>query len=132
MSDYTAHIIIKDPDYISATAQYLKGDIVSIYPLVTEMHSPSNKLAFIHVVNVPEGVRVANLKTELARTVNNTVSLANEVIDRSAWCVDLSQLDANLLMKDNQLTIDWVKAQECFIRKIDNKTGGQFYAELIS
>ena len=129
MPSYTAQLILSEPTHASPAAMYKNGDIVAIYDLINEKPNPNGRLCFLHVLNTPDNMTTENLKSELARYVRNSASLDKEITQKSAWSVDFKQLDINELTEKKELTIDWSLARDCFIRKFDSKTGGQFYDE---
>ena len=132
MASYTAQVILSDPNYDSDTPQYAKGDIVSVYPLITEKPSTNGKLAFIHVHNVPDNINLENLCNELSRPEISNATVDVEVSKTRAWMINLNALDDyDLLVSDREVSIEWAVAVSAFIRKFDGMTGGEYYAGLI-
>ncbi len=124
MADYTAHIVIRDYDNVSKETLYSAGSIISIHPLISEQHSKSKMLGFVHVINTPDDLTLDGLSAELSRTEINSNS---PEIGESVWYVDLDKINTRNLLENNTVTIDWLDARGCFIRNSDGLTGGEFY-----
>lgn len=126
MNSYTAQVVITPPTHTSKTPLNQAGDIVAIHDFITEAPNPTGRLGFVHVVGVPESVRLKNLGEELSRAVSTSPELERRTTVKRAWKVDLDQV----VVKNNQVTITWEQARDVFIRKFDNLTGGEFYDRL--
>jgi len=123
MKSYTAQVVINEPLHLSKTPTNKAGDIIAIYDLVSEAPNPNGRLGFIHVINIPDRIRLENLGEELSRAVSSNVEIEKRTTLKRAWKVDLNQITVT----NNQATITWDEARLCFIRKHDGLTGGEFY-----
>lgn len=123
MKSYTAQVVINEPLHLSKTPTNKVGDIIAIYDLVSEAPNPNGRLGFIHVINIPDRIRLKNLGEELSRAVSSSEEVDKRTTAKRAWKVDLNQM----AVTNNQATITWEQARLYFIRKYDGLTGGEFY-----
>lgn len=123
MKSYTAQVVINAPTHKSKTPTNKAGDIIAIYDLVSEAPNPNGRLGFIHVINIPDRIRLKNLGEELSRAVSSSEEVDKRTTAKRAWKVDLNQM----AVTNNQATITWEQARLYFIRKYDGLTGGEFY-----
>lgn len=129
MADYTVQIVFINPQQ-SAKKTYVSGDIVGIYSLIVDSPNKSGRLALIHVLNAPDTINFDNLIKEFVRCEYLNITSEKELYSRSAWSVNVA--DMKDLETERQQTISWNDARDCFIRKFDDLTGGQYYDGLIN
>lgn len=123
MKSYTAQVVINAPTHKSKTPTNKAGDIIAIYDLITIAPDLKGRLGFIHVINIPDRIRLKNLGEELSRAVSANAEIEKRTTVKRAWKVDLNQITVT----NNQATITWEQARLYFIRKYDGLTGGEFY-----
>ena len=103
--------------------KHLEGDIINIYPSITEAPSPNSSLVFVHVNNVP----ITDLKKK-SFLKDSKEDEDENIIFRHLWKFDSSLTSPEniaYLTEHRQITIEWSRAKEI----IKNKETNEFLSE---
>lgn len=116
MIDITIHIVFFDADHETEYAdhKHKSGQIVSIYNLIQDEHTKSNRLAFLNVTDVP-----VDSIDDLLFLYETVLDEGGDILHKSQWVIDMDLLTVNEtdeLTADRCTGIDWGRLKEVCVK----------------